>query len=107
MSHQNKMAWKSPGQSLQIVEKTTNFYEILCICFVCPCDRQDIRRKIKLASGTMSNQNKMSWKSPGQSLQIVEKTTNVVTYCVLGFFVLAIARTTEKKVKFWHNVTPK
>ncbi len=60
------MAWKSPGQSLQIVEKTTNFCEILCTCFVCPCDRQDIRRKIKLASGTMSNQNKMAWKSPGQ-----------------------------------------
>ena len=97
MSSQNKMAWKSPGQSLQIVEKTTNFCDILCTCFACPCDRQDIRRKIKLDSGTMSNQNKMAWKSPGQSLQIVEKTTNLVTYCVLGFFVLAIARTSEKK----------
>ena len=44
----------------------------------------------------MSHQNKMAWKSPGQSLQIVEKTTNLVTHCVLGFFVLAIARTSEK-----------
>ncbi len=49
------MAWKSPGQSLQIpvVEKTTIFCEILRTCFVCPCDRQDIRRKINLDSGTM------------------------------------------------------
>ncbi len=93
----NTMAWKSPGRSLQIVEKTTNFCEILRTCFACPCDRQDIRRKIKLDSGTMSNQNKMAWKSPGQSLQIVEKTTNFVKYCALALYVLAIARTSEKK----------
>ncbi len=30
MSDQNKMTWKSPGQSLQIVEKNNKFSDILC-----------------------------------------------------------------------------
>ncbi len=64
------MAWKSPGQSLQIVEKTTNFCEILCTCFVCPCDRQDIRRQINLDSGTMSI-TKIKW--PGNRQDKVYK----------------------------------
>ncbi len=91
------MAWKSQGQSLQIVEKTTNFVKY-CVLgfFVLAIARTS--EKNKLNFGTMSHQNKMAWKSPGQSLQIVEKTTNLVTYCVLGFFVLAIARTSEDKL---------
>ncbi len=54
-------------------------------------------KKKKLNFGTMSHQNKMAWKSPGQSLQIVEKTTNVSDILCTRFFVLAIARTSEKK----------
>ncbi len=95
MSNQNKMAWKSPGQSLQIVEKTTNLVTYCVLGFLSLRSPGHLKKN-KLNFGTMSHQNKMAWKSPGQSLQIVEKTTNVVTYCVLGFFVLAIARTSEK-----------
>ena len=47
----------------------------------------------------MSHQNKMAWKSPGRSLQIVEKTLQIfVKYCALALYVLAIARTSEEKL---------
>ena len=52
--------------------------------------------KNKLDFGTMSHQNKMSWKSPGQIVYKSFKNDNLVTYCALGLYVLAIARTSEK-----------
>ncbi len=56
--------------------------------------------KNKLDFGTMSHQNIMSWKSPGHIVyKYFKKNGNLVTYCALALYVLAIARTSEKNKK--------
>ncbi len=66
MSHQNKVSWKSPGQIVYKYFKKRQFGDVYCALALYVLAIARTSENNKLDFGTMSHQNKMSWKSPGQ-----------------------------------------